>query len=170
MRRTLALFFVVLAFTIRFIPLKIPNVEFISSMIAFLTLAYGLSIALSSAVFVTLTSNLLLMGTFTGWDIIVIAGWISVSLVQFALKGNKIKNILQMQIFGTLTFYFVTNSLVFLFFDFYPKSTAGYFLCLTAGIPFMRNQLIANLVFSFLVYKTVNFVQRKEALQEPARA
>ncbi len=170
MKRTLAIFFIVVAFGVRFIPLKIPNVEFISSMIAFLTLAYGLRIALPAAVFVILTSNLLLEGTFTGWDIIVIAGWISVSLVQSALKGSRIKNIFYMQIFGTLAFFFLTNSLVFFFFDFYPKSPAGYFLCLTAGIPFMRNQLIANSVFSLLVYKTINFVGRKEVLQQPSRA
>lgn len=162
MKKALAFFFIAVAFAVRFVPLKIPNIEFISSMIAFLTLAYGFRFALPAALIVVISSNLILTGFLTTWDFIVLAGWTAVSLVQFVLRGKSLKNILFMELIGTLAFFAVTNSLVFFAFAFYPRTLAGYIQCIIAGIPFLRNQIIANFFLSMLVYRTFNYSHARE--------
>jgi hypothetical protein len=41
-------------------------------------------------------------------------------------------------------------------FNFYPKNISGYIACMIAGIPFLRNQSLFNLLFSLIVFATVN--------------
>jgi hypothetical protein len=50
---------------------------------------------------------------------------------------------------GSLVYFIVTNGAVWAFSTlvsegWYPKSTAGFITCLTAGIPFWRNDLLVN--------------------------
>ena len=102
------------------------------------------------------------------WEVVVIAGWLFVVATQNLLKGKKLLNAIIMELSGSVVFYFVTNSLVFFFFDFYPKNYFGYITCMAAGIPFLRNQAIYNFFLSFVVYYTVNwllFSYEKKELQ-----
>ncbi len=153
-KRIIALFFVVIAFLTRFIPLKLPNIEFISSTISILILFFGLKITLPLILSIVLISDVILTGKLQSWELIVIFGWSAVILTQWHLRGKKLINTFLMQAIGTIAFYLVTNSLVFLAYSFYQRNFSGYITCLLAGIPFVRNQLIFNGIFSFVVYKT----------------
>jgi len=153
----LALFFMFVAFGARLIPLKIPNVEFISSLIAFLILAFGLKVSLPAIFVLVLLSDFVISGKLQLWEVIVLSGWLAVIVTQWFLRGKRFLNIFLMEIIGTLAFFFVTNSLFFFVFNIYPKTISGYFMCLVAGIPFLRNQMIGNGIFSYIVYLTFNF-------------
>jgi uncharacterized membrane protein len=152
-------FFVLVAFLARFIPFKIPNIEFISSAIAILTLFFGFRVALPMILATVFLTDLIKSGPPQIWEIVVISGWATVALTHRLLKGKKLLNILIMEIAGTASFFLVTNSLVFFMFNFYPKTAQGYFACLIAGLPFARNQLIGNTIFSVITYKTVALEQ-----------
>lgn len=165
MKKTFALFFLLVAFGIRFVPLKIPNVEFVSSLIAFLTISYGFRNALFGAFFVVLLSDLIISKSFSPWEAIVLSGWLSVALTQYLVRGRKFLNIFSMEILGAVAFFLVTNSLVFFVFNFYPKNALGFIQCLASGLPFLRNQVIGNAIFSVIVYKTFNY----SFLKEPTR-
>lgn len=171
MKKSFAIFFLLVAFGIRFIPLKIPNVEFVSSLIAFLTIAYGFRNAFFGAIFVVLLSDIIISRNFSFWEIIVLSGWLSVAITHYMLRGKKFANIFLMEIIGALVFFFVTNSLVFFAFNFYPKNMIGFIQCLSSGLPFLRNQMVGNALFSVIVYKTFNYSLSKESLRAeiPAR-
>jgi len=145
----------------RLIPLKLPNVEFFSSLIAFTILSSDKKMNLLLIPFLILLSDILL-NIFLSvpfdpkWEAIVLVGWILVIVAQYILRGKKFYNVVTMELTGTLVFYFITNSLVFFMFNFYPKNISGYIACMIAGIPFLRNQSLFNLFFSLIVFLTVN--------------
>lgn len=154
------LFFSLVAVFYRLIPLKLPNVEFFSSLIAFTILAYGRKSVYVFVPMLVIASDLLLYLFLRTpfdlkWEIIVLIGWLLVILTQDLLKGKKLQNVISMELLGTIVFYFITNSLVFFVFNFYPKTLQGYVACMIAGLPFVRNQAIFNFIFSFVVYATV---------------
>jgi len=45
---------------------------------------------------------------------------------------------------GSLIFFVLTNGAVWAFGNWYPKTAVGLVACLAAGIPFLRNSLVAN--------------------------
>lgn len=155
------LFFTLFSIIYRLIPLKLPNVEFFSSLIAFVILSYDYRIAIALIPPIILFSDLILKLVLKvpfdlRWELVVIIGWLLVIATQTFFRGKKILNVVLMEVFGTFAFYFITNSLVFFVFNFYPKSITGYFTCMIAGIPFLRNQVFFNLVFSLVIFATVN--------------
>lgn len=162
MKKRFAIFFILIAFGIRFVPLKLPNVEFVSSAIAFLVLSFGLKTALPLMLGLVLLSDIALSGVPQSWELIVILGWASVIFTQWFIKGKKFYRVLLMEVMGTFSFFFVTNSLVFFMYNYYPKTPTGYIACLVAGIPFMRNQLIGNTLLSYIVYLTFHLAESRE--------
>ena len=167
------IFIALLAVLMRLLPLKFPNIELFSTFIAISILAYRnnvLFIILPVLVVISdVLLNIFLKTPFSfKWEFVVIVGWLFVVATQNLLKGKKLLNAIIMELSGSVVFYFVTNSLVFFFFDFYPKNYFGYITCMAAGIPFLRNQAIYNFFLSFVVYYTVSwllFSYEKKELQ-----
>jgi len=162
----LFLFFLFASIFARFIPLKLPNIELFSSLIAISILLFDSKYLPFISLVAVLISDLLLFFVLhvpfsLKWELIVVISWSLVVLTQKLLKGFRFLNVLSMEIIGTLVFFFVSNSLVFFAFNFYPKNFYGYVSCLIAGLPFLRNQLLYNTLFSFVVYGSV-FALRKE--------
>ena len=62
--------------------------------------------------------------------------------------------------FGSaLVFFIVSNLGVWITSSFYPKSIDGLVLCYERAIPFFRNDLLGNLVFSFLIFGAYDLVK-----------
>ena len=62
-------------------------------------------------------------------------------------------------------------SLVWVVGDFYPKTLAGLSACYAAAIPFFRNTLAGDLVFSVVMFGGFATVERAfSAVREPAAA
>lgn len=161
LRILIGIFFALVSVFYRFIPFKLPNIEFFSTLIAFTILSSDKKLNLLWIPLLVLLSdillNVLLKVPFDPkWETIVLIGWILVICVQYFLRGKKFYHVATMELFGTLVFYFITNSLVFFVFDFYPKNISGYIACMIAGIPFLKNQAIFNILFSPIVFLTVN--------------
>ncbi|MCC6954785.1 MAG: hypothetical protein IT290_11770 [Deltaproteobacteria bacterium] len=53
---------------------------------------------------------------------------------------------------STLVFFLVTNFGVWATADFYPKTGTGLLSALAAGLPFLRNSLLADLFFSAVMF------------------
>ena len=53
---------------------------------------------------------------------------------------------------SSLIFFAVTNGAAWLMMSIYPKTLAGLGQCYVAGIPFLRNPLIGDLMFSMLLF------------------
>ena len=59
-------------------------------------------------------------------------------------------------IVAALIFYLITNFGAWLHHDMYPQNANGLLQAYTAGLPFLRNSVMANLVFSYLVFYGFN--------------
>ncbi len=90
---------------------------------------------------------------FIGWYLRNRVKWYSVTLAALA---------------SSLTFFVITNFAVWAFFAWYPHTAAGLINCFTLALPFFRNTLIGDLVYSgafFVIYELVlRLVARKVAV------
>lgn len=88
---------------------------------------------------------------FWGWGQLVGYGILAlITILGFNIKKIGVANVAGFSIASSLLFFFLSNSSVWLFdtSGYYVKSFSGYMNCLAAGIPFLKNGLIADLVFS----------------------
>ena len=70
---------------------------------------------------------------------------------------------------GSVMFFVVTNLGVWVVSGFYPKTLAGLAACYTAAIPFFRNTLAGDLVFTAVLFGAFAAAERVfPAVREPA--
>ncbi len=94
-------------------------------------------------------------GTFTLFYPGAIYTYGAFALVVFA--GNLIRNAAPLRLLGaglaaSLIFFLVSNFGVWASGLIYPKTTAGLTACYTAGLPFFRNTLTGDLIYTFTVF------------------
>ena len=145
--------FILMAFLFRLIP-HIPNVTPITAValfsgVYFTNKKYAFIIPMA-AMFL---SDLVL--GFSSISLFVYAAFILVGYIGIASKKMSIKTIL----LSSISFFVITNFGVWLFA--YPKSLNGLMECYTLAIPFFRNSLIGDFVFSGVLYYGFEFVSRK---------
>lgn len=81
------------------------------------------------------------------WSFFTYTGWISVAVFSFVKPQLTLRNSLFF-IFGcSLVFWIWTNLGVWLLSDLYAKTWSGLIVCYVAAIPFLQNELFADLVY-----------------------
>lgn len=60
--------------------------------------------------------------------------------------------LLAFSLLSAVLFFLITNAASWLTYDFYPKNLIGLLLSYEAGLPFFRNTLISQVVFSVLIF------------------
>ncbi|MBT3412573.1 MAG: hypothetical protein HOJ15_02100 [Candidatus Jacksonbacteria bacterium] len=71
-------------------------------------------------------------------------------------------------LFGSLSFFVITNASVWLFGTLYPKTFDGLIASLVAGIPFYRNMLFGDVVYiavPLVVFAVVRAAQKDELVK-----
>ncbi len=73
------------------------------------------------------------------------------------LIGSTVKQVTVIRVgviavIASLVFFFVTNFSSWLHHDMYSQELSGLMQAFIAGLPFLRNALIANLLFIYLVF------------------
>lgn len=76
----------------------------------------------------------------TGW----LAWWIRVRPTAARILGGSL--------LGSVIFFLVTNFGVWAIQDIYPKTLSGLWECYVAGIPFFRNMLVGDLVYTAALF------------------
>lgn len=145
--------FILMAFLFRLIP-HIPNVTPITAValfsgVCFTNKKYAFIIPMAAM----LLSDLIL--GFSSISLFVYAAFILVGYIGIASKKMSVKTIL----LSSISFFIITNFGVWL--SWYPKSLNGLLECYTLAIPFFRNSLIGDFVFSGVLYYGFEFVSRK---------
>ena len=140
---------IVLAF-LRLVPHP-PNATPIAAMALFAgafftnrTLAFVIPLA------AMVLSDMLLGFHSTIWY--VYAGVAITVLIGGALKQFNAMKVGAAAIVASIIFFLITNFGAWLYHDMYPQNYNGLLQAYVAGIPFLRNSLIANLIFSYLVF------------------
>lgn len=76
-----------------------------------------------------------------------------VSLLGLSIRGNaKGGRIFLGTLGGSIIFFIITNLGVFIFQNMYEKSWQGLAVCYTMALPFFRNTLLSDLLFSALLF------------------
>ena len=60
--------------------------------------------------------------------------------------------VLAYSLLSAVLFFLITNAASWLVYDFYPKNFSGLLLSYEAGLPFFRNTLVSQLLFSVLIF------------------
>jgi len=79
--------------------------------------------------------------------------FIVIGLIGFGLlKKIKLKNILLASCLASISFFIISNFGVWVSGTMYPKTFTGLIMCYTAGLPFLKNTFMGDLVYSGLMF------------------
>jgi hypothetical protein len=116
--------------------------------------------------FIVPVSAMLISDLFIGFHatmIFVYAAFAGMVALGFLLRTNDQLSIVKtagVTIIGTLLFFFVTNTGVWLMYDFYPKNISGLFASWVAGIPFLRYSFLGDLFYVSLLFGVFELMKR----------
>ncbi len=82
----------------------------------------------------------------------VYAGVAITVLIGSALQNITIFRVGAVAFLASIVFYLLTNFGAWLHHDMYPQNATGLLQAYVAGLPFLRNALLANLMFAYLVF------------------
>jgi hypothetical protein len=145
--------FIAIAILFRLVP-HVPNVTPITAAALFSGVYFtNKKYAFIIPLLIMFLSDLFL--GFSGITLFVYAAFALVSYIGVSSKKMSIKTVL----LSSISFFIITNFGVWLLA--YPKSITGLLECYTLAIPFFRNSLIGDFVFSGILYFGYEFVSSK---------
>jgi hypothetical protein len=145
--------FVLIAAIIRLFP-HLPNMTPITAMALF----SGVYFTDKKYAFMVPLLAMFLSDLFLGFSTISIFVYLAFILVGFiGIKSKKIS--VTSVLISSISFFIITNFGVWLIG--YPKTMNGLLECYTLAIPFFRNSLIGDFLFSAILYFGFEFVSKK---------
>jgi hypothetical protein len=101
---------------------------------------------------------------FWGWGQLVGYGILAlITVIAFSMKKKNVLTIAGYSVGSSLLFFLLSNSAFFIFdnpvFHLYPQNFGGYIASLAGGLPFLKTGIIADLVFSTVLFGTYYLVQ-----------
>jgi hypothetical protein len=113
--------------------------------------------------FVLPISAMLLSDLFLGLHptlIFVYAAFIVIYLLGRSLSQASPLRLALITVLSSTLFFLITNFGVWALFDFYPKTISGLLECYITGIPFFRNTLIGDIVFTGVFFFGYRLIYR----------
>jgi len=87
-----------------------------------------------------------------------------ITVIAFSMKKINVLSVAGYSIGSSLLFFFLSNSAFFVFdnpiYHTYTQDLNGYFATLAGGLPFLKTGIIADLVYSTILFGTYSLVQR----------
>lgn len=101
---------------------------------------------------------------FWGWGQLVGYGILAlITVIAFSMKKINVLTITGFSVASSLLFFLLSNSAFFVFdnhvYHLYTQSFSGYIACLVGGLPFLKTGLIADLVYSGVLFGTYYLVK-----------
>ena len=75
-----------------------------------------------------------------------------VVLLGILIKDKKWFIALPTSLIGTVLFFLITNGAAWAFTSWYPHTFSGLMLCYTKGLPFVKNNFLGDLTYTFLFF------------------
>ena len=87
-----------------------------------------------------------------------------ITALGFGMKQINIISVIGFSLMASIGFYLLSNTNVYLadYGNYYSKDWNGYFNCMIAGIPFIKNSLINDLLFSAILFSGYVFVYKRQ--------
>lgn len=103
---------------------------------------------------------------FWGWGQLAGYGILAlITVLAFTMKKIRVVTVAGYSVGASLLFFFLSNSAFFIFdnaiFHLYPQNFNGYIASLVAGIPFLKTGIIADLVYSTVLFGTYFLITNK---------
>ena len=93
----------------------------------------------------------------------VMASLALITVIAFSMKKINVISVAGYSVGASLLFFLLSNSAFFVFdnpvYHLYPQNFSGYIASLVAGIPFLKTGIIADLVYSAILFGTYFLVQ-----------
>jgi hypothetical protein len=101
---------------------------------------------------------------FWGWGQLVGYGILAmITVIAFSMKKINVFSVAGYSIGSSLIFFFLSNSAFFVFdnpvYHTYTQDISGYFAALAGGLPFLKTGIIADMVYSTVLFGTYFLVQ-----------
>lgn len=111
---------------------------------------------------------------FWGWGQLVGYGILTlITIIAFSMKKINVLSVAGYSIGSSLLFFFLSNSAFFVFdnpiYHLYPQNFGGYIDSLIGGLPFLKTGILADLVYSTILFGTY-YLMQKYALDKKAVA
>lgn len=88
--------------------------------------------------------------------------FILIGLIGFiTLNRVKIQNLLLASLLASIVFFLISNFGVWASTTMYPKDVSGLMTCYTAGLPFFKNTLIGDFVYTGILFGAFELAQRQ---------
>jgi hypothetical protein len=102
---------------------------------------------------------------FWGWGQLVGYGILAlITVIAFSMKKINVLSVAGYSIGSSILFFFLSNSAFFIFdnpiYHTYTQNFSGYIATLAGGLPFLKTGVIADLVYSTILFGTYFLVQR----------
>lgn len=128
-----------------------PNVTPIAAMALFSGAVFGNRVLAYLVPLAAMWLSDLVLGLHTT-ILYVYAGVAITVLIGSTLQNITIFKVGTVAVLASIVFYLLTNFGAWLHHDMYPQNATGLLQAYVAGLPFLRNALLANLVFAYLVF------------------
>lgn len=118
--------------------------------------------------FAALVLSDMLLGTYTG------IGWIYFAFILCSLPGFTLSNsfhwgkLAVVTISSSILFFIISNFGVWISSGMYSLDLNGFITCFTLAIPFFRNSLLSDLMYSGVLFGAYRFVSAHFALEKSA--
>lgn len=101
---------------------------------------------------------------FWGWGQLVGYGILAlITVIAFSMKKIHVLSVAGYSIGSSLLFFFLSNSAFFVFdnpvYHTYTQNFSGYIATLAGGLPFLKTGLIADLIYSTVLFGTYYLIQ-----------
>lgn len=148
----IAYILILLGFAVRFIP-HAPNMAPVAAIALFAGAYLDKRIVPWVPLVIMVASDLVLgvhKTVFFTWGAFVVIGYIGMLLRERKVPGA----IFATTVFSALFFFAVTNFGVWMASGLYPHTVNGFLTCYAMAVPFLRNTLVSNVVFSLVLFGT----------------
>jgi hypothetical protein len=152
----LAYLFLVLAIVVRFLPHPWTFTPVVGALLFFGARAQGRVrwVPVALLAISDLALNRFVWAYKFSWDQLLIWGWYA-AMVWLGTKlyaKTGVARVLGAALAGSVSFFLVSNFGVWAATNMYPKTFAGILTCYTAALPFFRNALEGDLIFTSLMF------------------
>lgn len=90
---------------------------------------------------------------YAAFMMVIALGWVTLRGKKFSMAKTT-----GIALAASLTFFLVTNFGHWAAFDMYPKTPAGLLTCYVAGLPFLKNGILGDLVFSVVLFGVYEYL------------
>ena len=97
-----------------------------------------------------------------GYSLVVYAGFIVIVMCGMAIRNHKtVTNIGLASVAGTILFYLITNFAFLYDVSLYPHNMNGIITSYVMGLPFLRNALIADMIFVPVLFGSFYLLEKR---------